>query len=45
MLKKIYFAFLIVPFSLIGDDHKAQGNSTDWEIEERVLMAGLAFHL
>ena len=33
MLKKIYFAFLIIPFFLIGDDHKAQGNSADWEIE------------
>ena len=39
MLKKIYFAFLIIPFFLIGDDHKAQGNSADWEIEAYTTSA------
>ena len=32
-MKKIYFTFLIAPFCLLADDHKAQGNSIDWEIE------------
>ena len=39
MLKKIYFAFLIAPFLLMGDDHKTQGNSTDWEIEAYTTSA------
>ena len=39
MLKKIYFTFLIAPFFLVGDDHKAQGNSSDWEIEAYTTSA------
>ena len=39
MLKKIYFTFLIAPFCLLADDHKAQGNSIDWEIEAYTTSA------
>ena len=39
MTKKIYFTFLIAPFCLLADDHKAQGNSIDWEIEAYTTSA------
>ena len=39
MIKKIYFTFLIAPFCLLADDHKAQGNSIDWEIEAYTTSA------
>jgi hypothetical protein len=39
MMKKIYFTFLIAPFCLLADDHKAQGNSIDWEIEAYTTSA------
>ena len=39
MLKKIYYVFLISPFFLMADDHKAQGNSTDWEIKAYTTSA------
>ena len=39
MVKKIYFTFLIAPFCLLADDHKAQGNSIDWEIEAYTTSA------
>ena len=38
-MKKIYFTFLIAPFCLLADDHKAQGNSIDWEIEAYTTSA------
>ena len=38
-MKKIYFTFLIAPFCLLADDHKAQGNSVDWEIEAYTTSA------
>ena len=38
-MKKIYFTFLIAPFCLLADDHKAQGNSIDWEIEAYTTTA------
>ena len=39
MIQKIYFTFLIAPFCLLADDHKAQGNSIDWEIEAYTTSA------
>jgi hypothetical protein len=39
MMKKIYFTFLIAPFCLLADDHKAEGNSIDWEIEAYTTSA------
>ena len=39
MTKKIYFTFLIAPFCLLANDHKAQGNSIDWEIEAYTTSA------
>ena len=39
MTKKIYFTFLIAPFCLLADVHKAQGNSIDWEIEAYTTSA------
>ena len=38
-MKKVYFTFLIAPFCLLADDHKAQGNSIDWEIEAYTTSA------
>ena len=38
-MKKIYFTFLIAPFCLLADDHIAQGNSVDWEIEAYTTSA------
>lgn len=38
-MKKIYFTFLIAPFCLLADDHMAQGNSVDWEIEAYTTSA------
>ena len=38
-MKKIYFTFLIAPFCLLADDHKAQGNSIGWEIEAYTTSA------
>ena len=38
-MKKIYFTFLIAPFCLLADDHKAQGNSIDWEVEAYTTSA------
>ena len=38
-MKKIYFTFLIAPICLLADDHMAQGNSVDWEIEAYTTSA------
>ena len=38
-MKKIYFTFLMAPICLLADDHMAQGNSVDWEIEAYTTSA------
>ena len=38
-IRDSYFTFLIAPFCLLADDHKAQGNSVDWEIEAYTTSA------